>query len=98
MIPIRYEEAAAAITANIKESQQNRKLQAEIDRLTEENEALKQTLTAVITAFFREGAPAPNITPECWTDGVTYRVIQNGDYYTISRNDYEIRKEQYHEN
>lgn len=92
MKPMRYEDRLR-ITEAIRETQEMKKLREECEKLKAEKEMAIHTLNAVITAFFREGAPAPNVTRECWEGGRTYHVIENGEFYTIVRTSEEMKKE-----
>ena len=76
----------------IEEHQTNRRLEAEVSRLTKQCNAMGEAMNAVITAFFRDGAKAPNVTADCWGEQ-TYRIINNGSFCTIARSDAEVRRE-----
>lgn len=72
--------------------QENKRLAAELQKVKEQRDATQATMDAVIAAFLRTGAPAPNVDAECW--GVkAYKIVQNDGFFTIGRTDEEIEKE-----
>ena len=86
-------EQRSYIEQNIQMTQEIKRLQAEVNRLTGMCKTSEKMLDAVIAAFFVAGAPAPNITQECWDSGKTYQIVQNDDFFTISRSEEEAKKE-----
>lgn len=80
------------IDKTIELRQTNRQLEAEVARLTQKCNAMGEAMNAVITAFFRGGAAAPNVTADCWGEQ-TYRVINNGSFCTIARSNSETQLE-----
>ena len=90
--PITFEQRAQ-VDANISLSQENRRLREALTEEREKRTAEEAFLNAVVAAFFRSGASAANITDECWNAGKVWRLVENGDYTTISRTEAEARRE-----
>jgi len=73
-------------------AQENKRLAAELKKTQEQRDAIQATMDAVIAAFLRTGAPAPNVDAECW--GVkAYKIVQNEGFFTIGRTEEEIERE-----
>ncbi len=72
--------------------QENNRLRAQLAKVTEERDATQATMDAVIAAFLRSGAQAPNVDGSCWGKRV-YRIVQNDGFFTISRTDEELERE-----
>lgn len=92
-IPITYEQRAQ-VDANMSLTQENRRLREALSEERERRIAEEAFLNAVVAAFFRSGASAVNITGECWDVGKVWRLVENGDYTTLSRTDAEARREE----
>lgn len=77
---------------NVELKQELRRMAVELRKTQEQRDSIKKTLDAVITAFFRSGAKAPNVTAECWGE-ISYEIVQNGEFFTITRTEQELEKE-----
>lgn len=80
------------IDSNIELRQELRRMADELANARAQRDSIKQTLDAVITAFFRSGATAPNVTAECWGQ-INYEIVQNGEFFTIARTEAEAKRE-----
>ena len=76
----------------IEQAQEVTRLREELAKTKAERDAIQATMDAVIAAFLRSGAPAPNVDAECWGKKV-YRIVQNEGFFTISRTDEELERE-----
>lgn len=83
----------AVIDSNMKLQQEVRRLQDELSNAREQRNSIKETMDAIITAFFRNGATSPNVTAECFEAGVTYEIVQNNGFFTIKRTEEEEERE-----
>lgn len=86
-------EQRAQVDANISLSQENRRLREALNEERKKRDEADAFLNAVVAAFFRSGAPAVNITDEHRKAGRVWRLVENGDYTTLSRTEAEARRE-----
>lgn len=83
----------AIIDSNIKLQKEIKLLRNELQKVTIQRDSIKETLDAIVTAFFRSGAKCPNVTEDCFESKKTYEIVQNDGFFTIKRTEEEVKIE-----